>query len=125
MRRNVWIPDDLDQLLRDRYPDANLSEIVQRAVSELIGCQHAEVACVCCGTRLRADDLGRDAAGSLWRDAWGKLAAQVAIGGTLTGFGRVLRQVGMDHGVIRALEAVEPRPSRAARRASADVMGVA
>lgn len=125
MRRNVWIPDELDEAMRARYPNVNLSELVQSAVAKLIECDHHDVGCIVCGTRLRIDDLGREAASSLWRDAWGRLAVQLAQGATLTGFGRVLRQVGMDHGVLRALEAIEPRPSRAAHRDAQGMRGVA
>lgn len=118
MRLNVSVPDQLVEQVREELPDLNVSAVLQRALRELIECEHERYLCADCGEDVEPDDIAREAMGLLWAElvhAWQPLVDR---GGTAEGAARVGKEVAVRMGAAGAERRALPRPPRHHREAS-------
>jgi hypothetical protein len=108
-RLNVSVPDELVELAKERHPTMNVSRVLQEGLRRALACQHERLRCAECG-----DELGRDGAllEPFFVDVMHALADHLYAGGTLEGFARVVRRLGRQRHVDRAMTFPLPVLSR-------------
>lgn len=128
-RVNVYLPAELQQVLRDKLPDVNLSQLLQEAIRGVLGCEHHELVCGTCAQPVDRWALVDERLGRFYGDLMWALEALVRRCGTAEGAARVLRDVGQRWQIGKADTIPLPRPSRsereAARLEAAEAAGVA
>ncbi|MFL6144524.1 MAG: hypothetical protein ACJ72N_22010 [Labedaea sp.] len=120
-RRNVFVPDELEALVRDQLPGLNVSALLQDALRARLACRHDELECARCGHRLDHAGLVDQAVGRFYADVvWevGELVRRSA-GATAEGAARVIKRVAADKGVSEVAHQPLPRPARPRRRPAA------
>lgn len=115
MRLNVYVPDELAASVKGRLPDLNVSALLQAALRDALGCDHAELVCSSCASgfdrrRYRDEQLSDFYSALLW--ALDPLARR---GATVEGACRVVKDIGERHQISAASRLPLPRPSRAER----------
>lgn len=118
MRVNVSVPDALMEQVRSDMPDLNVSAVLQKALRDLVECDHERMACADCGEDVDVVDIARESMGLLWAElvhAWQPLVDR---GGTAEGAARVGKEVAVRMGAAGAERRALPRPPRHHREAS-------
>lgn len=126
MRLNVWVPDELVEVTRSKFPDLNVSKLVQQALRDLVGCAHERLECAACAAPVARSDVIDAALCEFYREAIHKLEPLVHAVGTAEGACRVLEGVGKrwveagDFPRLRELvrHTALPRPSKSQREAA-------
>jgi hypothetical protein len=114
-RLNVSVPDELIELAKQRHPSMNVSRVLQEGLRRAVGCEHEHLACVECGDELGLDELRGPILEPFFVEAMRALADLLYDGGTLEGYARVLRRIGREHHVDRAMTFPLPVLSRSQR----------
>ena len=118
MRMNVYVPDHLAARVKDELPDLNVSAVLQQALSGLMECDHARVACSDCGAEVDGGAEAMEALDRFWREllhAWGPLVDR---GGTAEGAARVGKAVAVELGIPGAERRALPRPPKSRHNAA-------
>ena len=118
MRVNCHVPDELAERVKDELPDLNVSQVLQQALRQMLGCEHERYVCAACGEDVDAVDVAREAMGLLWAEllwAWQPLVDR---GGTAVGAAQVGKDVAVRMGAARAESRPLPRPPRLDRRSA-------
>lgn len=116
MRVNVYLPDELNVAVRTRLPDVNISSVLQRALQQLLACEHRRLVCAECASPIDMRELVDEALCSLYLDLHWRLIELVDRGGTAEGAARIAKDVALRHRVSCAPNMPLPRPSREQRR---------
>lgn len=119
MRLNVSVPDALMDQVRADLPDLNVSAVLQRALRDLLECDHEQMVCAACGDDVDVVDIARESMGLLWGElvhAWQPLVDR---GGTAEGAARIGKEVAVRMGAAGAERRSLPRPPRTESRRSA------
>lgn len=117
-RVNVYLPDELHELLRAELPELNLSQLMQEAIRGVLGCRHDELVCGRCAEPIDRAALIDAAMGAFYSDVMWELTPLVDRAGTAEGGARIVKDVARRHHVTRAETIPLPRPSRAGRQAA-------
>lgn len=113
MRRNVYLPDELDARLA-ALPELNVSAVVQRSLWDVVGCHHPAFECSTCRRALDRSELVDELVGRYYGDLLWELTPLVDAGATAEGAARIAKRVARDHGVRQADRLPLPRPARRA-----------
>lgn len=114
MRLNVYVPDDLGERVKAALPDVNVSAVLQAALTKLIDCDHARVACADCGEPMDLSEVAGEALSRFYGDLLWALQPLVDRGGTAEGAARIAKTVAIEMCVPRADRPL-PRPVRQKR----------
>ena len=114
-RLNVYLPDELAELVRDRLPGVNVSQVLRGALSALLECHHVRAVCADCALPLDVHERIGEALTGFYRQALWDLHELVTRGGTAEGAARVLRSTAQRWPVPGADRIPLPRPTRAER----------
>lgn len=118
-RRNVYLPDELADLVERELPDVNLSALLQQALQSLLGCDHARLRCAGCAAPVERSAIADAALSAFYRDVMWDLHPLVSRGGTAEGAARVVKAVAQRNGHrVSAADAPLPRPNRTERHKS-------
>lgn len=112
-RINVTVPGDLDEQVRARHPDVAYSALLQQAMRDLLACPHRELQCTACGEMVEPASVAAGALNRFFGDLAVQLEEYVYRGGTVAGFSRVVRRLGLEHLVPAAGSWQPPRANRA------------
>lgn len=112
-RLSVYVSDELEAVIRRELPDVNVSAVLQRGLSELLGCEHRRAVCAECSSPIDMEHARDVALGSFYSDLLYRLEELVARGATAEGAARVAKDVALRHRVTVAKTLALPRPSRA------------
>lgn len=115
-RVNVFVPDELLDLVRATLPTVNVSGLLQEALRELMRCDHKQVACARCAAPIELADLVDGPLSQFYGEALWALGELVHDGGTAEGAAAVLKHVAQRHGVREADRRPLPRSTRANRQ---------
>ena len=116
-RMSVYVPDELDQAVREHLPGVNRSELLQRALRALLGCEHDAVVCADCGETVSIAETEADALDHFYRELLWALEEPVRAGATAEGAARVAKRVA-ERFSVRSAGLPLPRPTRAERAAN-------
>lgn len=114
-RVNVTLPDELAELVRREMPGLNVSAVLQRALSALVECPHAELVCSCCGARVQHRALTDARLSAFYAEVVWQLHGPIGRCETAEGAARVLRSVARSWEVPFIDRAPLPRPTRSQR----------
>lgn len=117
-RVNVWLPEELHQLLKSSLPHVNVSQLLQDAIRGVLGCRHEQLACAACAEPVDRWAMLDEHLGRFYADLLAALEALVARCGTAEGAARVLRDVAVRWRVSGAEQTPLPRATRAEREAA-------
>jgi hypothetical protein len=114
-RINVTVPDELMErvgVLRGVV----FSKVLQDGLRALLSCDHDQLECSRCGQLVTRAQVGADSVERFFRSAMWEIGDLVETEvGTAEGAARILKRVGIEHGVKVAEQIPLPRPSRAVR----------
>lgn len=119
-RVNLSVPDDVLARVRADLPGVNLSATLREALGRLLRCSHDELVCSMCAGVIERRVMLDDVLGRFYDDAMWELRTAIAGGGTLEGFGTVLKRVATGYGVSKAATTPLPRSTRVERRRALD-----
>lgn len=111
-RVNVTVQKDLDEQVRERFGDVAYSALLQQAMRDLLVCPHPALQCTACGDPVEPAAVAGARLDRFFRDLTGALDEYVQRGGSVTGFGRVVRRLGLEHLIPLAAGWAPPRLSR-------------
>lgn len=111
-RLNVYVPDELAGLVRERLPGLNVSKVLRRALSGLLACDHVVLGCRACSAELSRGGLDTAAVAAFWLELAPELERLAWQDGTAVGAAAVVWRVAKAHGVPTG---PAPRPTRAER----------
>lgn len=117
-RVNLSIPDELHERVNAELPGVNYSQVLRDALTPLLACTHDELACTRCTHVLERIAIVDGALERFYADAMWRLREQLAVGGTLEGFGAVLKHLAEGYGISGVAGVPLPRLSRSERRAT-------
>ena len=122
-RMNVTLPDELAELVRRELPGLNVSGVLQRALAELVDCEHAELSCACCGARVQQRALVDARLSLFYAEIVWQLHAPIARCETAEGAARVVQSIARSWEVPSVDRTPLPRPTRSQRaRAHAELV---
>jgi post-segregation antitoxin (ccd killing protein) len=116
VRVNVYLPDELNVAVRTRIPGVNVSAVLQRALQDLLECEHRRLVCAECASPIDMRERVDEALCSLYLDLHWRLVELVDRGGTAEGAARIAKDVALRHRVSCAPNLPLPRPTRAQRQ---------
>jgi hypothetical protein len=119
-RVNVTIPTELLVEARSKLPDLNVSALVQHALRSALRCPHPALICAHCGLHVDLAIAARDRLDALYTDLMEALEDLLWSGGSIEGAARVVKNVGLRHGIPRAATRPLPRLTRARREEDRD-----
>ena len=117
-RVSVYVPDELEATVRERLPGVNRSEVLQRALRALLGCEHSAAVCADCGEPVSISGAEAAALDGFYSALLEALEEPVLRGATAEGAARVAKEVARRWRVPAAERLPLPRPTRAERRAA-------
>ncbi len=115
---NVWLPDELNDAVRAELPELNISNVLQEALRDRLGCRHDRAQCARCSAPLDPWSMANDRLDRFYLDlidALGELMLRPS--GTVEGACRVAKEIGVRAQIPAAARRPLPRPSRAMRTA--------
>jgi hypothetical protein len=119
-RINVTVPVDLDEQLRERFPTVAYSALLQQAMRDALACQHPSLQCLVCGDAVDPSSVASAALNRFFADLGVQLEEAAYRGGSVVGFARVVRRLGLEHLVPAARYWAPPRLTRAERERQRD-----
>jgi hypothetical protein len=114
-RMNVTLPDELAELVRSALPGLNVSGVLQRALQELVECDHAELSCSCCGAKVEQRALVDARLGAFYGEVIWQLHGPIARCETAEGAARVVQSIARSWEVPSVDRTPLPRPTRSQR----------
>jgi hypothetical protein len=114
-RINVTLPDSMIERVRREMPGLNVSGVLQGALIELVGCEHRDLVCACCGAKSERRAIELTILGRFYQEAIWKLETPIRRVATAEGAARVLRDVARSWEVPTVDRTPLPRPTRAQR----------
>jgi hypothetical protein len=117
---NLSIPAALLAQVREQAPGLNLSQVLRDALAAKLGCTHDELTCSECATELDRRELIDAVLCKLYSDVQWEHTTQVSNGGTLDGFGGVLKRVFAGYGTSNVERVPVARSTRKHRQAALD-----
>lgn len=115
-RRNVYLPDDLAAQLATELPDLNLSATVRDHLAALLDCDHRQLACADCASRIDRHQVIAGPMSQFYRQLLDEIELLVYRAGTAEGAARIVRRVAEAHQVTGARARPLPRPTRTERQ---------
>lgn len=115
MRVSVYLPDELAATVRVELPKLNVSAVLQRALADLLACDHRQLVCASCASLVDHQALAGAALRSFYTDLLLALYPLATRGATAEGAARVAKEVALRHRVPGAEHQALPRPSRQQR----------
>lgn len=112
---NVTMPVELAEMVRERFPGLNVSGVLQRALGELVRCDHAPLACRTCGAHAQRDELVDAALSRFLEELMWDLREPVSRCATAEGAARVVLTLAKRWDVSAAKRVPLPRPTKAER----------
>lgn len=119
-RVNVSLPDALWRRVRTQMPGVNFSAVLRAGLVAQLSCTHDELICDACTGQMERRVMLDDVLGRFYDDAMWELRSHLAGGGTLEGFGMVLKRIAQGYGVSKAATVPIPRSTRAERQRRLD-----
>lgn len=116
-RVSVYVPEELEEAVRAKLPGLNRSEVMQRALRALLGCEHSATVCADCGEEVSVAGAQEAAVDRFYRDLLSVLEAPVIRGATAEGAARCAKELASRWRLPSAGWPL-PRPTRAERRAA-------
>lgn len=120
-RINVWLPADLHQTLQTQLGHVNVSQLLQTAIRDVLGCRHDDLACARCAAPIDRHELVDAALSDFYQAAMWRLGDLVGECGTAEGAARVLKDVGQRWQISAADRVPVPRPTRRQRQVAIDL----
>jgi hypothetical protein len=119
-RVNVSVPDQLWRQVRAQLPGVNFSAVLRAGLVAHLRCTHDELVCEVCTGQVERRRMLDDVLGKFYDDAQWKLREHVAGGGTLEGYGLVLKRLAQGYGVTKAATVPVVRSTRVERQRALD-----
>lgn len=119
-RVNLSIPVELLEHVREQAPGLNLSAVLRDALAAKLGCTHDELTCCECATVVDRREMIDAALCRFYSDVQWEHSHAIGAGGTLDGFGTVLKRVAQSYGVSNVDRVPLARSTRAQREARLD-----
>lgn len=117
MRVNVWLPDELNDAVRAELPELNISNVLQEALRDRLGCRHDRAVCARCSAPLDPWSMANERLDRFYLDLIDALAELMLRPGTVEGACRVAKEIGERAQIPAASRRPLPRPSKAMRTA--------
>ena len=116
MRVNVWLPDELNESVRQALPGLNISNVLQEALRDRLVCRHESAVCARCAAPVDPWALANDRLDRFYLDLIDALAElMLRPSGTVEGAARVAKEIGVRAQIPAASLRPLPRPSKAMR----------
>lgn len=115
MQLSVWVPNDLASVVKEKFPEVNVSKLLQDSLRGLLKCEHDEVVCSGCGAGVDKRAMVDEALSAFYRQVQYELFDLIHAGGTCEGAAQVVKSVAEAHQISASRRVQLTRPPRGVR----------